>query len=71
MHHVRVPGQQRSWPAIKDLRNPKLTGKDFFTRQMAAINRKQVPLCKDHHIRLHNNTWTQQELSIFAKYKKV
>jgi len=62
MHHVR---------AIKDLRNPKLTGKDFFTRQMAAINRKQVPLCKDHHIRLHNNTWTQQELSIFAKYKKV
>lgn len=46
MHHVRQ---------IKDMKNPN--GKlDFFTRQMAAINRKQVPLCKDHHIRLHNNT---------------
>jgi group II intron reverse transcriptase/maturase len=51
MHHVRQ---------IKDLRNPK-SKKDFYTRQMEAINRKQIPLCKDHHIRLHNNTWTDTE----------
>lgn len=46
MHHVRK---------IKDLKdgNSKL---DFFTRQMAAINRKQIPLCKDHHIGLHQNS---------------
>lgn len=55
MHHVRK---------IKDMKNPhnKL---DFFTRQMAAINRKQVPLCKEHHIGLHNNTWTDSERAIF------
>jgi len=46
MHHVRK---------IRDLkdRNTKL---DFYTRQMAAINRKQVPLCRTHHIELHNDT---------------
>lgn len=46
MHHVRK---------IRDLRaqDSKL---DFFTRQMAAINRKQIPLCKTHHQGLHNNS---------------
>ena len=34
MHHVRK---------IRDLKNPS-SKLDFFTRQMAAINRKQVPL---------------------------
>lgn len=51
MHHVRK---------IKDLRNPN-SKKDFFTGQMEAINRKQIPLCRDHHNRLHNNTWTETE----------
>lgn len=37
------------------MKNPK-SKLDFFTRQMAAINRKQVALCKDHHIGLHKNT---------------
>lgn len=46
MHHVRK---------IRELRNKK-SNLDFFTRQMAAINRKQVPLCREHHIRLHNDT---------------
>jgi len=46
MHHVR---------SIRELRNPD-TGKDFFTRQMEAINRKQIPLCQDHHRRLHSET---------------
>jgi hypothetical protein len=46
MHHVRQ---------IRDMKNPN-NKLDFYTRQMAAINRKQVPLCSDHHIRLHNNT---------------
>jgi len=46
MHHVKH---------IKDMRstNNKL---DFYTRQMAAINRKQVPLCRSHHNGLHNDT---------------
>jgi len=40
---------------------------DFFTRQMAAINRKQVPLCRVHHNGLHNNTLTDQERGIFRE----
>jgi hypothetical protein len=56
MHHVRK---------VRDLKNRDL-GKDFFTRQMAAINRKQVPLCSDHHSRLHSNSWTEQERAEYA-----
>ena len=55
MHHVR---------SIRDLKNPQ-SKLDFFTRQLAAINRKQVALSKDHHIRLHNNTWTDEERAKF------
>ena len=60
MHHVRQ---------IKDLRSK---GKlDFYTRQMAAINRKQVPLCKVHHIGLHNDTWNKEERAIFKAKRKA
>lgn len=57
MHHVRK---------VKDLKN-KARGKsvDFFTSQMAAINRKQVPLCSLHHKALHNNTLSTQERELF------
>lgn len=57
MHHVRK---------IRDLRNPN-SGKDFFTRQMQAINRKQVPLCNDHHIRLHLKEWTPEEMARYPE----
>jgi hypothetical protein len=59
MHHVRK---------IKDLKD-RNTNLDFFTRQMAAINRKQVPLCKTHHIGLHNNSWTESERAAFINMK--
>lgn len=53
MHHVRK---------IWDLRQKaKKGGSDWFLAQMKAINRKQVPLCKDHHVRLHSNTLTDEE----------
>lgn len=55
MHHVR------SIKALKD----KTSKIDFFTRQMAAINRKQIPLCKMHHIQLHNNTLSENDLKLF------
>jgi hypothetical protein len=59
MHHVRK---------VKDLKS-KARGKnvDFFTAQMAAINRKQVPLCSEHHKALHNNTLFPQERELFKK----
>lgn len=59
MHHVRK---------IKDLRKPS-SKLDFFSRQMAAINRKQIPLCRDHHARLHSNTWSEAERSKLMKAK--
>jgi hypothetical protein len=46
MHHVRQ---------IRDMKKPN-NRLDFYTRQMAAINRKQVPLCRSHHNGLHNDT---------------
>ena len=46
MHHVKLINDLKS-------KNSKL---DFYTRQMKAMNRKQVPLCKKHHIGLHNDS---------------
>lgn len=62
MHHVRK---------IKDLRHKAKEGKkDFFTLQMAAINRKQVPLCSSHHKALHNNILSPEEFEIFRSNVK-
>lgn len=60
MHHVR---------SIRTLRdkNSKL---DFLTRQMQAINRKQIPLCQKHHVAYHNNTLTTQEIERINQKKK-
>jgi hypothetical protein len=39
--------------------------KDFFSAQMAAINSKQVPLCKLHHKELHRGTLSLRDKEIF------
>ena len=54
MHHVRK---------IQELKTRKHL--DWFTMQMAAINRKQVPLCWEHHKKLHKNNLTQTERAAF------
>lgn len=54
MHHVRT---------IKELRSRKHL--DWFTMQMASINRKQVPLCQRHHRALHLRNLTPQEMVAF------
>lgn len=61
MHHIR---------SIKHLRKP-MCKSDFFSRQMVAINRKQIALCKYfvHHTRGHNNTWSEAEKSPLKKQK--
>ena len=56
MHHVKLINDLKS-------KNSKL---DFYTRQMKAMNRKQVPLCKKHHIGLHNDSWTDREKAIYT-----
>jgi hypothetical protein len=34
--------------------------------QMAAINRKQGPLCREHHKAVHKNSFTRVEKELFA-----
>lgn len=59
MHHVRK---------IHDLKmKAKGGGLDFFTFQMAAINRKQVPLCSRHHKKLHNGELSNKEIKLFKE----
>jgi len=53
MHHVKK---------IKDLVSRYKDNKiDYWTLQMAAINRKQIPLCKAHHRALHKGTLLPSE----------
>lgn len=59
MHHVRK---------IRDLKQKYNKGKlDFFMMQMAAINRKQVPLCKVHHVGVHSNNLSEAEKIAFKE----
>lgn len=59
MHHVRK---------IRDLEQKYRKGKiDFFTKQMAAINRKQIPLCKIHHTGVHHNKLSEAEMIAFTE----
>jgi len=56
MHHLRQ---------IRDLK--KSLKLDFFAKQMAAINRKQVPLCRVHHVNLHRGRLSEWERLRFAE----
>nr|YP_009746615.1 putative reverse transcriptase and intron maturase [Jenufa minuta]QII41640.1 putative reverse transcriptase and intron maturase [Jenufa minuta] len=60
MHHVHK---------ISELR--KRAHLDWFTFQKAAINRKQIPLCADHHLRLHRNTLSNQERQLLRLNTKA
>jgi retron-type reverse transcriptase len=50
---------------IKDLK--KKMELDFFNAQMAAINRKQVPLCPEHHAKLHAGTFNEDERKAWSE----
>lgn len=59
MHHIR---------SIAGIRTRLRSNKaDFFSLQMAGINRKQVPLCREHHLKLHNKTLSPEETLLFQK----
>lgn len=59
MHHVKK---------IKDLVSRYKDKKiDYWTLQMAAINRKQIPLCKAHHIALHRGSLLPSEAEKLRK----
>jgi hypothetical protein len=58
IHHLR---------SIKSLKDKMVSAskKEWFTRQMEAINRKQVPLCPEHHRKVHLNALTPEEKKQF------
>lgn len=59
MHHVKK---------IKDLVSRYKDKKiDYWTLQMAAINRKQIPLCKAHHIALHRGSLLPSEAEMLKE----
>jgi len=60
----KIPAQMHHVRAIKELKSRKHL--DWFTMQMAAINRKQVPLCREHHVLLHHNKLTPVEREMFV-----
>jgi hypothetical protein len=70
MHHVRKIRELKerkhlSWDGSPRGNSPR------FTMQMAAVNRKQVPLCKAHHIALHHNKLTPTEMELFSNGCKL
>lgn len=44
MHHVR---------ALKDI----VKSKSIIHKYMIAIERKQIPVCRKHHLELHGGDW--------------
>lgn len=58
MHHVRK---------VRDLKNKLYNNNiNFFSNQMIASNRKQVPLCAKQHKALHNSL-SHNECELFNK----
>lgn len=50
IHHIRN---------LVDIKDRKA---DWFRKQMSSINRKQIPLCKEHHIKLHAKKLIKSDL---------
>jgi predicted HNH restriction endonuclease len=42
---------------------------DAFSKMMAAINRKQVPLCHDCHVLVHNGKYDGMSLKHYKVVK--
>lgn len=47
MHHVR---------ALKDIEKSN----NFVQKYMSAIQRKQIPVCRIHHLELHKGNWSNK-----------
>jgi hypothetical protein len=62
-HHVR---------SIFHIRTKIAKGQgNWFLNQMDAINRKQIPLCRTHHLQLHHNTMSAEDRILFTQGCKL
>jgi group II intron reverse transcriptase/maturase len=58
----KFPSEMLHLRQIKDLKYKYRQGNlDFWKLQFLAINRKQIPLCKEHHVSLHKGTLSEEE----------
>jgi nicotine oxidoreductase len=54
--------------AIREIRKNIAQGKgNWSINQMAAINRKQVPLCRTHHLQLHHNSMSAEDRLLLSQ----
>ena len=56
MHHVR---------ALKDIEKSK----NAIHRHMIAIERKQIPVCRKHHLELHGGNWKNKPIKLSFETK--
>jgi hypothetical protein len=57
MHHIR---------ALKDIE----TSKSPIDKHMIAINRKQIPLCRTHHLSIHRGNWRNSPMNVKQTYNE-
>ena len=56
MHHVR---------ALKDIAKSK----NVVHKHMIAIERRQIPVCREHHLKLHGGNWSNKPSKISSEIK--
>jgi hypothetical protein len=61
MHHLRK---------VANIRSKLKTNGYSSSMVISAISRKQIPLCKFHHLELHNGNLTYWEYRKVVEYKK-
>ena len=56
IHHIR---------SVKDVRVKTRT----YAQWVGGFLRKSIPLCKEHHVKLHSSKLSEEEINILATYK--
>lgn len=56
IHHIR---------SVKDVRLKTRT----YAQWVGGFLRKSIPLCKDHHVKLHSGNLSEEEINTLATYK--
>lgn len=62
MHHIR---------SVKSARLKASTGKSDWGSYVGMYLRKQIPLCKKHHVAIHRGSLTMEEIKLLNPYVKL
>ncbi len=58
--HTALYNENIEWHHVNQIKKGKTTG---FTQVMKQLNRKQVPLCKKHHLDVTKGLYDEAKLS--------